>query len=286
MPRGWRDRLGMSAAFSDDVTQTRLPLWVVDELPERPFSSSALRRLGVAMASGGPLDETNLRIWGEFNTHYSAVEQALRADVLHRLEHDGLPIQLEVTSRFKSRPTVLAKLRSHSQLDRIRDLIGVRIVMQRGGRNGQDRIVRCLAAAYPPAKIIDRRADPRAGYRAVHLEVNVAGARAEIQVRTSLQHQWAEVCERAADRWGRDLRYGKVPPYFSAARAQAWDTLQAISELIGSWEELSAIYETAPARNRIAFAIRRPRLALRRLSVPRRLDQALKQYREGVDDVA
>lgn len=70
-----------------------------------------------------------------------------------------------------------------------------------------------IAARLPdgdrPAKVIDRRVDPRAGYRAVHVEVRREGILLEVQVRTALQHQWAELFERTADRLGRGLRYGE-----------------------------------------------------------------------------
>jgi hypothetical protein len=35
----------------------------------------------------------------------------------------------------------------------------------------------------------------------------------EVQVRTTLQHQWAEAFERAADRFGRGLRYEEDVDY-------------------------------------------------------------------------
>ena len=50
----------------------------------------------------------------------------------------------------------------------------------------------------------------------------VDGCRIEIQVRTELQDLWANVMERAADRWGRELRYGGRPksPAIGAAVSQ------------------------------------------------------------------
>ncbi len=32
-----------------------------------------------------------------------------------------------------------------------------------------------------------------------------------MQIRTTLQHMWAEVVERLADMWGRQIRYGQPP---------------------------------------------------------------------------
>jgi ppGpp synthetase/RelA/SpoT-type nucleotidyltranferase len=91
-------------------------------------------------------------------------------------------------------------------------LAGLRVVVH-GTRADQDEIAARIGALFSDGdrqpKLIDRRADPRAGYRAVHLEVRREGILIEVQVRTNLQHRWAELFERAADRLGRELRYGE-----------------------------------------------------------------------------
>jgi hypothetical protein len=60
-------------------------------------------------------------------------------------------------------------------------------------------------------RLIDRRADPRYGYRAVHLIVRIDQMPLEIQIRTQMQDTWANIVERLADRWGRGIRYGQDP---------------------------------------------------------------------------
>jgi len=67
----------------------------------------------------------------------------------------------------------------------------------------------------------DRRLEPNHGYRAVHLIVEVENYPVEIQVRTALQHSWAEAFEKLADRLGRGIRYGDVPADPTAARRVA-----------------------------------------------------------------
>lgn len=115
--------------------------------------------------------------------------------------------------RVKTLKTTMEKL--HRQPDlrslaQIRDLAGLRVVVH-GTRAEQDEITKWISVVLPddgrPPKLIDRRADPRSGYRAVHLEVRREGILLEVQVRTSLQHRWAELFERTADRLGRGLRY-------------------------------------------------------------------------------
>ena len=67
-------------------------------------------------------------------------------------------------------------------------------------------------------KIVDRRAEPMHGYRAVHVIVFPEDAPIEIQVRTEWQHEWAEFFEKLADRIGRGIRYGEPPRKMVDAR--------------------------------------------------------------------
>jgi hypothetical protein len=45
----------------------------------------------------------------------------------------------------------------------------------------------------------------------VHLILHLDGLPIEIQVRTTVQQLWAELSERLADEWGRQIRYGEPP---------------------------------------------------------------------------
>lgn len=73
-------------------------------------------------------------------------------------------------------------------------------------------------------KVVDRRANPVNGYRAVHVVVFPEGVPIEIQIRTELQHEWAKLFERLADLVGRDIRYGEPPAqWLSAEERDALD---------------------------------------------------------------
>lgn len=50
------------------------------------------------------------------------------------------------------------------------------------------------------------------GYRAVHVIADVDGFPVEIQVRTLTQDRWAQTMERYGDAYGREIRYGELPP--------------------------------------------------------------------------
>jgi ppGpp synthetase/RelA/SpoT-type nucleotidyltranferase len=58
--------------------------------------------------------------------------------------------------------------------------------------------------------VIDRRLKPVQGYRAVHIVAFPDGFPIEVQVRTRLQHDWAELFEKLADVLGRGIRYGEA----------------------------------------------------------------------------
>lgn len=117
--------------------------------------------------------------------------------------------EVTVTGRVKNLGTLREKLhRMDGGLSTIRDVVGVRVVVH-GGRFEQLWTfvdVGEVARGYS-MKFIDRIGDPRSGYRALHLEVRRNGVRAEIQIRSQLQHEWAEAMERFADKAGRDVRY-------------------------------------------------------------------------------
>jgi ppGpp synthetase/RelA/SpoT-type nucleotidyltranferase len=100
----------------------------------------------------------------------------------------------------------------------MQDLAGMRIVSD-CNRHEQDRIVGKLMQLFaefgpPLPKLVDRRTHPSHGYRAVHVIVYADGVPVEIQVRTKLQHEWADLFEKLADRVGRGIRYGEPPEHW------------------------------------------------------------------------
>jgi ppGpp synthetase/RelA/SpoT-type nucleotidyltranferase len=152
------------------------------------------------------------------------------------------------TSRVKNTGTILEKLQRQggSWLKNLHDLAGMRIVGVTDRRE-QDAIVEQLVALFAdeprPPKVIDRRATPSHGYRAVHVVVFPEGMAVEIQVRTRWQHEWADLFEKLADRIGRDIRYGEPPEHRPSAperahaiRLQTVDAVLSVAELISGVE--------------------------------------------------
>ena len=57
-------------------------------------------------------------------------------------------------------------------------------------------------------KIVDRRIKPSNDYRAVHIIVRSHDKLVEVQLRTALQHRWAELSEKLADTVDPKIKYG------------------------------------------------------------------------------
>lgn len=72
----------------------------------------------------------------------------------------------------------------------------------------QDRTVQELRNVFSAATVIDRRVSSSHGYRAVHVVVGLDGQGIEVQVRTSLQHLWAEFSEKLSDLLDPRIKYG------------------------------------------------------------------------------
>lgn len=60
--------------------------------------------------------------------------------------------------------------------------------------------------------VVDRRREPSHGYRAVHIIVTVLEKPIEIQVRTEIQHFWAQLSEKLSDLLDPAIKYGGGEP--------------------------------------------------------------------------
>jgi hypothetical protein len=79
--------------------------------------------------------------------------------------------------------------------------------------------------------VADRRKTPSHGYRAVHFVVRLDGIPVEVQVRTELEHSWAQLSEKLADMVGPAVKYGGGPELLRS-------TLLDLSDLLGQMETL------------------------------------------------
>jgi putative GTP pyrophosphokinase len=187
------------------------------------ITKSGVDRLGARLKGGEPSDE-DLRALDayrkSFEPSYESVVTAIRKDL--KLEPTGRPA--------KSTTSVIDKLRRESiRLSQMQDIAGCRLIVQNVVE--QDRIVRKLRRRFTNAMVTNRRTKPSHGYRAVHVIVMSLGKAIEIQVRTRLQHLWAEVSERLSDSVGTALKYGGGP-------ADVRSSMDVASESVTAFEKL------------------------------------------------
>jgi ppGpp synthetase/RelA/SpoT-type nucleotidyltranferase len=179
------------------------------------MSRSQIERLGIRLAKSPDLDPSDLAALHKLLVIYGdALAEAVRA-----VDSD---LGITPTARIKTTGTILEKLErlGGSWLKSIHDIAGMRIVGT-FDRKGQDalvaRLVELFADGSRSPEIVDRRVTPSHGYRAVHVIVVVRSIPVEIQVRTQLQNEWADLFEKLADKIGRSVRYGEPPQHWLTA---------------------------------------------------------------------
>ena len=119
-------------------------------------------------------------------------------------------LNVQVTGRpAKSTTAIVDKLRRGSmRLTQMQDIAGCRAVVPDIAQ--QESMLQEISRMFK-IDVIDRRQRPSHGYRAVHTVVRSTPRPVEIQIRTDLQHTWAELSEKVADFVGFDVKYGGGP---------------------------------------------------------------------------
>jgi ppGpp synthetase/RelA/SpoT-type nucleotidyltranferase len=165
-------------------------------------SKTQIDRLGGRLKQG-PHTESDLRLLDEYRRSFG---EACEAVVRTIRELGEAP-----TARLaKSTLSIVEKLRRESiRLSQMQDIAGCRVVV--ADIMQQDELVASLRTAFPAAAVIDRRDNPSYGYRAVHVIAEVSEKPVEIQVRSSLQHLWAELSEKSSDVLDPAIKYGGGP---------------------------------------------------------------------------
>ena len=203
-----------------------------------PISKTQIDRLGDRLKSG-PHTESDLRLLDEYRWSFGEAYKIVIQTIRQRGESP--------TGRLaKSTLSIVEKLRRESiRLSQMQDIAGCRVVVADVVQ--QEQFVASIKSDFPEASVIDRRDNPSYGYRAVHIIAEVFGKPTEIQVRSFLQHQWAELSEKSSDVIDSAIKYGGGP--------DKWRKLLASSsELVESYEECekacfngAAVYKVAVA---------------------------------------
>lgn len=166
----------------------------------KEISKTQIDRLGDRLKKGN-ITEADLRLLDQyrrsFTPAYEIVVGTIRQDLA--LEPTGRPA--------KSTTSISEKLRRESiRLTQIQDIAGCRLTVTDIAE--QDSVVQSIKNLFEKTSIVDRRQQPSHGYRAVHVIVSSLDKMIEIQVRTSLQHLWAELSEKLSDKVDPAIKYG------------------------------------------------------------------------------
>jgi GTP pyrophosphokinase len=205
---------------------------VVESLAERTLltlnlSKTQIDRLGDRLRKSTvlriypPADDIKLldEYRRSFGEAYEHVVRTIREQL--RLEPTGRPA--------KSTTSIVEKLhRETIRLSQIQDIAGCRVIVS--GVLEQDRVVDSLCKVFPETSVIDRRAEPSYGYQAVHVIAKISGKQVEIQVRTELQHLWAEFSEKLSDKVDPSIKYGCGPLVHQMLLAKASDVVASIEK--------------------------------------------------------
>lgn len=193
------------------------------EIKPTGFSKRGVHRVGSALRDGEPYDE---EVFNRFIDHQAGICEAVWGVVADEMSCLIAPFQqasvesvkpssgaYTLSARVKTKTTLVEKLQRMEKypLENIQDVAGVRIdcdltldeqtelaeIFRRG----------LLTAGASRVDTRDLRTEPHSGYRAIHLHIHSPAGRAELQLRTALQAQWANLYEVAADIYGRSIRY-------------------------------------------------------------------------------
>jgi ppGpp synthetase/RelA/SpoT-type nucleotidyltranferase len=201
------------------------------------------RKVGERLRSGTTSSTDLLTLYNELSKYDAARSQAQAITLSAATGH--LPERsIDVTGRTKTTTTIVEKLRRNPRmtLPTMRDIAGIRLVSDMT-LSEQSALASAILNRWPSErepKRIDRRSEPMYGYRALHIEVWLSGRPVEVQLRTDMQQMWADLSERRADTWGRQIRYGEPPdpaPDGSiAARTNFLASLHRLSDRIQEFE--------------------------------------------------
>ncbi|MDQ1639860.1 MAG: pyrophosphokinae [Pyrinomonadaceae bacterium] len=165
------------------------------------FSRSQIDRLGDRLRKDAYSDE-DLRLLDSYRRAFAEASEHVVKEIRNRLG-------LEPTARpAKSKTSIADKLRRESiRLSQIQDIAGCRLTVE--DIFTQDEVVGQLKALFEDCTVVDRREHSSHGYRAVHIIIPYSGKLIEVQVRTQLQHRWAELSEKLSDVIDPSIKYGE-----------------------------------------------------------------------------
>ena len=178
------------------------------------LSKSKVDKAGKILARGQYSDEEYIEADDTFNEYREAHLQPL-IDVTSKIQGwmEELSIVYYMAYRLKRKPQIIKKLlRFTTRLSQLQDIGGCRIIVD--NNKDVDLVIELVKKKVIRGKffsikhITDYRERGRdiTGYRAVHIIIEREGKTLEIQIRSRMQHYWAESVERASIIYRKNLK--------------------------------------------------------------------------------
>ena len=165
----------------------------------RTLSRTHIDRLGDRFRKD-EISEDDLRLLDDYRQSFTDAYQ----EVVGLVRTFGL----NATGRpLKTTSSIVDKLNRESiRLSQVQDIAGCRMIV--ANLNQQDEVTNNITAAFEKTTVFDRRDRPSHDYRAVHIVARLRGKAVEVQLRTPLQHAWAELSEKLSDVFDPAIKYG------------------------------------------------------------------------------
>ncbi len=184
-------------------------------------SKSKIDKSGLALAKAKYKDEAEyVELEEVFDEYRKAHLQPLSETTLELqqlLTNYGAPYY--IAQRLKRKPQIVRKLnRLNVRLTQLQDIGGCRIIVQHN--TDVDKLHKYLVDKIGVQRVfaIDRKKDTRnegrddTGYRALHVILKHSGVHLELQIRSRIQHYWAESIERTSVIYGYHLKENEGSP--------------------------------------------------------------------------
>ncbi|OYU68677.1 MAG: (p)ppGpp synthetase [Alphaproteobacteria bacterium PA2] len=179
-----------------------------------PLSKSKIDRAGRLIAANGELTEELIELEEAFDQYRAAHLDPLSRTTLELQawlqDYGG---KYYIAQRLKRKPQIVRKLRRLSgRLTQLQDIGGNRIIVDRNA--DVDRLIDFISSHIQNGSTISlkrvtdyrERGRDETGYRGAHLILSRDGYTIELQLRSRIQHYWAESIERSSVIYGYHLK--------------------------------------------------------------------------------
>lgn len=184
-------------------------------------SKTKIDKSGLALAKTKFKDEVDFieleETFDEYRKEHLQPLSETTLELQQLLTNYGAPYY--IAQRLKRKPQIIRKLNRLSvRLTQLQDIGGCRIIVQRN--SDVDKLYKYLVNTVGAQNVftIDRSTDYRekgrddTGYRALHVILKRSGVYLELQIRSRIQHYWAESIERTSVIYGYHLKESEGSP--------------------------------------------------------------------------